>query len=39
MLTGSEHLRDHPADLTATERETMFEDALEIAVAALLARE
>ena len=39
VLTVSDHLLDHSADLTATERETMFEDALEIAVAALLARE
>ena len=38
VLTVSDHLLDHSADLTATERETMFEDALEIAVAALLAR-
>ena len=38
VLTVSDHLLDHSADLTATERETMFDDALEIAVAALLAR-
>ena len=36
VLTVSDHIFDHSADLTATERETMFEDALEVAVAALL---
>ena len=39
VLTVSDHLLDHSADLTATERETMFEDALEVAVAALLVHE
>ncbi len=37
VLTVSDHLFDGSADLTATERETMFEGSLEAAVAALKA--
>lgn len=37
VLTVSDHLADHSADLTSEEREAMFAHALEVAVAALLA--
>lgn len=37
VLTASDHLLDHTTDLTSSERETLFDDALEIAVAALKA--
>lgn len=35
VLTVSDHLKDGAADLTADERETLFQGALEVAVAAL----
>lgn len=35
VLTVSDHLKDGSADLTADERETLFEGALEVAIAAL----
>lgn len=37
VLTASDHLKDGSGDLSAEERETMFADALEVAIAALLA--
>lgn len=37
VLTVSDHLKDGSADLTAAERETMFEDSLRAAVAGLTA--
>lgn len=37
VLTVSDHLKDGSTDLTSTERETMFENALSIAIAGLLA--
>ena len=37
VLTASDHLLDSSSDLTSQERETLFDDALELAVAAVLA--
>lgn len=37
VLTVSDHLSDSSSDLTATERETLFSEALELAIAALFA--
>ena len=37
VLTVSDHLKDGSSDLTADERETLFQGALEVAVAALKA--
>ena len=37
VLTVSDHLKDGSADLSADERETLFQGALEAAVAALKA--
>ena len=37
MLTVSDHLKDGSGDLTSEERETMFADSLEAAVAGLTA--
>ncbi|MDU0349377.1 purine-nucleoside phosphorylase [Actinomyces sp. MRS3W] len=36
VLTISDHLLDHSGDMTATERETRFQDSLRLAVAAAL---
>lgn len=37
VLTVTDHLLDHSDDLSSDERESMFQDALDVAVAALLA--
>ena len=37
VLTVSDHLKDGSGDLTSEERETLFQGALEVAIAGLLA--
>ena len=36
VLTISDHLLDHSADMDASERETRFQDSLQLALAAAL---